>query len=168
MTTVPLAHWLAEFPDSTPVYRFWSGDGDLTLDGKDYQGRNFISLSTAETSLDAPNTRLTASFAVAEPGLRQALMQDPGALTVIIEWIASIDQGQSWRRVPRKFVGRLSQPVIKDGIYTIEIETFGGDVDRGRPLKWSHEDQQQRHSGDRGLEYMRQLSEGISTARWPP
>ena len=164
----PLVHWLAEFPTSTPIYRFWSGDEDLTLAGKTYQGRNFISLSGAEASLDAPNRRMTASFAVVTPELRQALMQDPGPLTVVIEWIHSTDHGQTWMRVPRKFVGRLSRPVIKDGVYTIEIETYGGDVDRGRPLKWWHEDQQARHPGDFGLSYMRQLSEGIADARWPP
>ena len=158
-------------PSSRPPPPFTASGpatSDLVLGDKTYQGRNFISLSGAEASLDAPNRRMTASFAVTTPELRMALMQDPGPLTVVIEWIVSDNQGRTWRKAPRKFVGRLSKPAIKDGIYTIEIETYGGDVDRGRPLKWSHEDQQRRHPGDRGLEYMRQLSEGITTARWPP
>ena len=111
---------------------------------------------------------MSASFAVPTPALRLAFMQDPGPLTVIIEWLVSLDQGLTWRKVPRKFVGRLSKPLIKDGIYTIEIETYGGDVDRGRPLKWSNEDQQARHPGDKGLEYVRQLSDGLRDQRWPP
>ena len=164
----PLVRWLAEFPTSDPVHRFWSGDDDLTLDGKTYEGRNFISLSGAEASVDAPRNRMTASFAVVTPALRQALMQDPGPLTVVIEWIYSNDQGQTWRKAPRKFVGRLSRPVIRDGVYTIEIETFGGDIDRSSPLKWSHEDQMARSPGDRGLEYMAEISELMGDRAWPP
>ena len=164
-STVPLVGWLANFMDSG--HRFWSGEGDLTIGGEVYQGNNFISLSTAEASLDAPRRRMTASFPAIDAALRAALMQDPGPLVVEIRWIYSLDHGQTWLFVPRKFVGRLSSPVIRAGTYTIEIETFGGDVDRGRPLRWSDEDQQRRFPGDRGMEYMRELSEGIDT-KWPP
>ncbi len=152
MAADPLVHVLATFPDTTPVYRFWSGADDLTLDGETYQGRSFIALSPAEASLEAPDRRMTASFHMGPltTAQRIELLQDPGPLTVQIEWIASTDQGQSWTRMPRKFVGRLSRPAIRNGIYTIEIETYGGDVDRGRPLKWSHEDQQGRFPGDLG------------------
>ena len=163
--TAKLVHWLANFVDSG--YRFWSGDGNLTIGGVTYQGRNFISLSTAEASLDAPRRRMTASFTIFDSTLRRALLQDPGPLTVEIRWIYSIDNGVNWLMVPRRFVGRLSTPVIRDGRYTIEIETYGGDVDRGRPLKWSHEDQMRRFPGDRGLEYMRAISEGVEIS-WPP
>ena len=52
---------------------------------------------------------------------------------------------------------------------TVEIETQRGDVDRGRPLRWSHEDQQRRFPDDLGMEYMRKLAhdDGIETG-WPP
>ena len=163
--TAKLVHWLAYFVDSG--YRFWSGDGDITIGGVTYQGRNFISLSTAEASLEAPRRRMTASFTIFDSTLRRALLQDPGPLTVEIRWIYSIDNGVTWLIVPRRFVGRLSTPVIRDGTYTIEIETYGGDIDRGRPLKWSHEDQIRRFPGDRGLEYMRAISEGVEIT-WPP
>ena len=168
----PLVHWLADFFDSKPVYRFWSGAEDLVFEGETYQGRNFISLSPAEASLDAPHRRMQASFAVADAELRANLMQDPGPLNVRLRWL--VKQGgdehgsKPWRLVPRSFVGRLSRPVIRNGVYAIDIETHGGDVDRGRPLRWSHEDQQARHPGDMGMEYVRQLSEGITDARWPP
>lgn len=172
-------HWLMTFPDHNPVYRFWSGEGDLSLDGHTWAGRSWVSLSAAENALDGPDKRMTVSLAVSttsdEPAEREAmrhlrtiLMQDPGPLEVVIEWIFSRDHGQTWQRLPATFAGRLSNPVIRDGVYSIEIETWAGDVDRGRPLKWSDEDQRARAPGDRGLEYMRQLSEGIVDARWPP
>ena len=134
--------------------------------GTVYQGRPFITLSRAESSLGQPDRRLTASFPVTDPELRAALLVDPGPLEIVIRSVFSNDRGQSWSVVPNKLVGRLSRPVIKNGVYTIEIETHAGDVDRGRPLKWSDEDQRARYPGDRGLEYMRQLASGINT-RWP-
>ena len=156
--------WLAEI--GTGHY-FWSGEGQLVFDGNTYTGSHFVTLSPAEATVGAPRKRMTASFRVFSADLRAAVLQDPGPLPVEINWIYSTDQGQSWTRLPRKFVGRLSSPTIQNGIYTIEIETYGGDVDRGRPLKWSDEDQQDRAPGDKGLEYMRQLASGIDT-RWPP
>ena len=169
MAAPPLVAALATFPGTEPAYRFWTGADDLTYDGATYQGRDFVALAPAEATLGAPNRRMTASFAFA--GLpraqKNAFLQDPGPLTVELEWIYSDDQGQTWARVPRKFVGRLSRPRIVDGIYTIEIETWGGDVDRGRPRKWSHEDQRARDPTDRGMEYMRPLAAGVET-RWPP
>ena len=163
--TAPLIAWLADFKDSG--HKFWSGENDLTLNGVLYQGRSFISLSTSEASLDAPRRRMTASFPAVDGELRAMLMQDPGPLIVEIRWIYSLDHGQTWLFVPRKFIGRLSTPIIREGTYTIEIETYGGDIDRGRPLRWSDEDQQRRYPGDRGMEFMRALSEGIDT-KWPP
>ena len=164
----PMAAWFAELGTGADSIRFWSGDEDLIFDSKAYAGRNFIALSGSENSIGAPSRRMTASFAATTPELRAALLQDPGPLMVVIEWIVSNDYGQTWNRVPHKFVGKLSKPVIKDGIYSIEIETYGGDIDRGRPLKWSHDDQQKRFPGDRGMEYTRRLAEGIRDATWPP
>ncbi len=154
----------AEFVGTS--YRFWTGEGDVTLNSQVYQGRPFITLSAAETTLGAPDRRLTVSFPVTDRTLRQQLLQDPGPLTIKILSIYSTDRGQTWNIVPSLFVGRLSKPVIRDGVYSIEIETYGGDVDRGRPLKWSDEDQRARSSGDRGFEDVRALASGIET-RWP-
>ena len=164
-----IVHWLATIPHSRPFLRFWSGDYDLTFDGETYQGRNFVNLSPAEAGIGSPNTRLVASFSVVDPTLRAAFLQDLGPVMVTIEYIYSADGGLSYQIIPggRKFVGRMSNPVIKDGIYRVELETYGGDVDRGRPLRWSHEDQLRRYPGDKGLEFMRELEEGVEV-KWPP
>ena len=157
--------WLIEVVGTE--YLYWQGDHPLTFNGKTYLGRNFLSLSDAETGVDAAETTMTASFAVANPVFRAELLQDPGPLTTVVEWIFSTDAGQTWAKVPRKFVGSLSNPVMKDGIYSIEIETYAADADRGAPLFWSHEDQQLLYPDDFGHEYMRQLEEGIEIS-WPP
>ena len=157
--------WLIDLIDTE--YHFWSGDTDLDFMGTTYLGRNFLTLSGAESSVDAPNRRMTISFIVADNTLRSELLQDIGPVTVQIQWLHSSDRGMTWALVPRKFVGRLSRPQIVGGVYTIEIETFGGDIDRGRPVFWSDEDQRRRFPGDKGMEYMRQLAEGVEIS-WPP
>ena len=158
---MPMVGWAANFV-GTP-YRYWSGEGELTLGGHAYEGRSFINISAYETSLDAPDVRLTASFAVADTADREPFLQDPGPLPVEIEWIHSSDGGHTWIALPRKFVGRLSQPTLHEGVYSIEIETYSGDVARGHPKRWSDEDQQRRYPGDRFFEYTRQLFHGVET-----
>ena len=164
---------LARFPGATtpvarPDYRFWSGVGDLTFGGETYAGAgDLIALGPSEASLGQSNRRITASISVAEnTTLRAQLMEDPGPLTVTLQWIYSTDQ-IAWSLVSRKFVGRLSRPVISGGVYQIELETYQGDVDRGRPLRWSHADQLARDATDKGFEFMESLAGGLRF-RWPP
>ncbi len=159
-----LIAWLAEFKDTTHL--FWSGEGTLTFNSKTYEGAPFIRVSASQSSVGAPRRRLQVSFALTDRTTRLAFLQDPGPLTVEVTWIHSTDNGATWQLAPRKFVGRLSNPVISGGVYTIEIETYGGDVDRGVPLTWSDDDQQKRFPGDKGFEYLRQLASGIDTS-WP-
>ena len=157
-------HWLATFETGE---RFWSGAESLTFDGKTYLAASFIELSAVETGLGQPQRRLTARFDVSHPELREHLLVDAGPVTIEIGWIASLDHGLTWQRVPRRFVGRLSRPTIQDGIYTAEIETYRGTVDRGRPLIWSDEAQQLRYPDDRGFAHLRSYASGLKT-RWPP
>ena len=166
--------WLAYFPAvgaplNQPAYRFWSGTGTLEYLNEDWLGAgSLISVGAAETSINQPTRRMTIALSTAgDEVLRQQLMQDPGPLEIEVRWIYSEDQGLSWLLVPRLFKGRLSRPVIADGIYTIELETYAGDVDRGRPVKWSDSDQRRRDSTDNGMGYMTTLASGFER-RWPP
>ena len=85
-----------------------------------------------------------------------------------IQWItrASIEAG--WATVSR-FVGRLSGGTLNESnIWTAELETYGGTIDRGLPLYWSDEAQRARHPGDRGLEDMRAIAAGLVNIQFPP
>lgn len=160
--------WLCSFVNTT--YRFWSGEGDLSFDSVTYTGAGqLIEISPAEVDLKSQNRRLTASLALNDdPAIRQAFMQDPGPLTVEVNWIYSEDNGKTWTRLPRKYVGRLSNPKFVNNVYQVELETYAGDVDRGRPRRWSDEDQRAYYPGDKGMEYMRELEQGIDKVLWPP
>ncbi len=166
MSSAELAHWLISLPNSD--HHFWSGIDELTFDGETYIGAgHVISLGVAEASTGTQDKRLTAQISAADLDLRAALLQDPGPVPVEVSWIYSNNSGRTWTRVPRSVKGRLSKPQIKDGIYTIEMETYSGDIDRGRQINWSHEEQLRRHPGDLCFQDIRSLSLGIDT-RWPP
>ena len=158
---------------STP-YRVWSGEGQLTIGGQTYEGTSFgggalASISPVEQSLDAPTSRASVTIAVPNAAVREMLEIDIGPVTVNLRYIYSSDFGKTWTIVPIGIQGRLSRPSYEvDGsLYTVEIETWSGDSDRGNPKLWSHETQQSEHPGDRGFEFARALAEGIES-RWPP
>ena len=156
--------------DTDPVVRVWTGQGSLTLDGADYAGGGkALAVSGAETRSGDPDKRLTITLSGIPTDIRSTFLQDVGPLPVTVEWVYSSDSGESWQKVPGVlFRGRLSTPVLSEGVFEIEIETERGDVDRGRPLTWSDEDQRRRFTDDHGLEYMRQLSREGTESAWPP
>lgn len=154
--------------------RLWTGYGTLTFGNRNYTGAgSVLGVSEVETALGEPDKRVTLSLSGVPRASRRRFLQDVGPKEVVIEWIFSLDRGKTWSKAPNDmtpftFRGQLSSPSMTQGVLTVEVETMRGDVDRGRPLPWSHEDQQQRHPGDRGMEYMRILAnEGVTTA-WPP
>ena len=166
--------WLAHFPGATtPVqrqdYRFWSGVGELTFSGQTWLGTGeLIEVGALETSFEQQNRRMTVAVNMTDDStLRSAFLEDPGPLEVTVLWIYSKDNGLTWLQLPRQFKGRLSRPGIVDAVYQIELETYTGDIDRGRPIKWSDADQKQRDATDRGMEYCAALASGFERT-WPP
>ena len=164
----PPAHvgWLAEFVGTTTL--LWSGDTELTLDGKTWAPGHFITIRHAGNEIGTPARRTSATFSVTDPALRMAFLQDPGPVLVEVRFIYSADRGLTWAVAGGKHLGRLSSPVITNAAYTVEIETYRGDADRGRPVRWSHERQVKRGGeGDLAFEMASQLEAGIET-KFPP
>ncbi len=160
----PLAVWFCYFPSTGD--RYWSGDGSVTYDGETWEGASFIEISQSEKSLGAPNKRLSAFFRLTTDQAYAEALQDPGPLQVQIDWVVSEDHGQTWTKV-RRVIGKLSAPKIgPNDVYTIEVETYAGDADRGNPLYWSHEHQKAAYPDDEGFEHMASLSAGIK-GTWP-
>ena len=149
--------------------RLWTGQDDLTLSGKTYRGGGAAqSVSEYENASGDPDKRMQISLSGIPTDLRSQFLKDAGPVPVTVEWISSQDLGSIWSKLPIAFKGRMSTPSMSVGVLTAELETQRGDVDRGRPLRWSHEDQQRRFTGDLGLEYMRALSQQGADTSWPP
>lgn len=166
MTQVVGTGWLAEF-DAVNI-NLWSGDEPLNFMGKVYSPGHMISLANPTNEIGVPSRRMTANFSVADPALRASLLEDRGPLLVKARFISTVDNGATWTLTGNQFMGRLSNPRLSDGVYSVEIETYSGDVDRGRPVRWSHERQVKRGSGgDLAFEMSSKLASGL-VRRWPP
>lgn len=171
----PYVHWALTVEDlGVPETdrHWWSGEGDITIDGTTYKGATvdgqvLIGISPLEHSVDQPNKRMRIQVAIDKGSLRDILAEDVGIVGVRVRWIVSGDAGQSWYDLGRSFFGRLSAPVISGGVYSMELETYLGDADKGSPLQWSDETQQVQYPGDRGFEYVRGLADGFEH-KWPP
>ncbi len=137
---------------SSPVYR---GVGSV------------LEVSGLSNSTTGVEDRLTVSLNVAQMSRRQQFLIDPGPIPIQLSLVSSIDGGLTWRRLPRQFTGRLSSPQITSGVLTVQVETYGGDIDRVEPKQIAHDTQVTEYPGDRGLEYMASLATGLEV-RWPP
>ena len=147
-------------------YRLWSGDVDQVFGGETYMAGHFIEIGHAGNEIGTPVRRATAAWALRDDVDKSFLLDDIGPKTVLVTFIFSRDKGLTWREAPGSHRGRLSSPSYRSGIYSIEIETYRGDADRGRPQRWSHERQVKRN-GDRAFEMAADLAAGIET-KWPP
>ena len=153
----------------TTPQRFWTGYGTLTYGGHHWAGGGHaLGFSGLELVAGNPDRRSVLTIAGIDPTLRADFLQDVGPVPVIVQWIYSDDGGATWTDAPVRFVGRISTCKGSEGQFEMEVETLKGDVLRGRPEKISHEDQQRRFKNDRGLEYMRALSQKGFDSGWPP
>ena len=157
--------------DATPVERYWSGDTPLTYGGNTYSSiGKVLGVGVSEQRVDVPNIRLQIAIDLSETTVRAKFLQDRGPLDTTVTFIKSTDNGATWSATGWILQGKLSTPDIRDEVLTVEVETFKGDVDRGRIVVWSHEEQQRRHPGDKGLAYLRPTTHQNPkrNLRWPP
>ena len=144
-----------------PPTRFWTGRGRLDYSGDLFEGGGqAVGVGEVELVSGNPDRRLTITLSSIPSALRAQFLQDVGAVEVEVALIFSADRGSTWQSAPLSYSGRLSSPTMVNGRLTVELETLRGDVDHGEVRYWSHEDQERRFPGDKGMEYMRQLSEG--------
>ena len=150
---------------------WWSGEGTITVGSQAYQGATvngqaFLDVSGVEQTQGLPSRRATIRLAVVPETTRRLLQQDYGPIPITVGWVRSRDGGRTWTRLPRSFSGRLSNPRLLDGLYTVEIETVLGDADRGIPQRWSYEAFESRHN-DKFFEAVSSYATGIDL-KWPP
>ena len=158
--------WLLSFSDVDPSKdvvsprHWWSGEGDLVFEGVTYRGASgpngqLLEISDVSHTIDLPSARAQLQVAATAASVRHALSVNFGAVRVEVGWIWTNDPwlpqpaAGRWNRIPRRFIGRLSKPRVKDGVMLAEIETLLGDTDRGTPAYWSDATQRARVRADR-------------------
>ena len=143
-------------PDPTLVEKgyWWTGKGTLVFEGQEWQGAlsdkgSLFDFSEVVYTPTIPDKRTTFDLAIGKESAQRLMSVDLGAVQVELGWIFSKDEGATWTRLPRRFVGRLGRTVVNvaEGLFSGEVETYLGDIDRGRPKTWSDETQRNRHSG---------------------
>ena len=171
----PMIAWAMEITgigDMKVPYRVWSGFENLDWNGEIWDGTqsvngSFVAVSPVTDKVGTPNRRASVSISVNAEMTRELLAIDTGPVSVFLRYLYSLDNGLTWIEAPMALAGRLSQPKFEQGLYTVEIETWSGDADRGEPKFWSDETQRAEYPGDKGFEFVRGLSQGLET-RWPP
>ena len=161
---------LESLGDPPQTVYWWSGEGSIVVESQTYQGATvngqaFLDVSAIDQNEGPPIKRATARMAVVPEMTRRLLQQDYGPIPITIGWIRSRDGGRNWTRLPRSFKGRLSNPQLSNGLYSVEIETVLGDADRGTPLRWSYEAHLNRHN-DKFFEAVSTYATGVDV-RWP-
>lgn len=173
MSTRALSFYLAEVehPDRTTDY-ISSLDQPITIDGQVYEGMgDLIQItSLSEQREGVPNSRLTVSFAAVEEETRKELLVDEGPQKVTIKWAyIDLEDGadKTVKLLNRTFIGRISNPKMNGITWSCELETPIGDADKGKLQVWSDQSQQEEFPGDKGLEFLKDLTKGVEIF-WPP
>ena len=177
--------WLVEFPGYVPPpdsasapIRFWDGEGDLDFDAgsgtQTWTGTRFGAIAAVKAGpiqnvREGAPSRTKVQVLVGDDAdtLRHLILRgDPGPLPVRIHFIHRTPGAAAWTRLGRSRLGRLSGGNYVEGAYRYELETYAGDVDRQTPKRWSAEQQQALHPGDRFFEFTADLAQGREM-RWP-
>lgn len=171
-----LTHWTIKISSSDSDVDdgyYWSGSDDLTINSQEYIGvarggddGAFMEISAVSNSIGSPAARAQVRLAVDATQAQRILTRARAIISIELNWIRSDDDGATWTVLPRTFSGRISNPIISNGIYTADIETYSGTVARGLPRYWSHEHQQSRHSSDNGFAMAAAIAQGVDI-RWP-
>ena len=130
-----MANWIQNLitVETDPVTRLWTGVGSLTIGGHGFTGGGAaLSVSAMELTSGEPDRRMKIEISGIPNSLRGKFLQDVGPLPVLIEWVWSSDSGATWNKLcDIQFRGRLSSPSFANGVFSVELETYRGDVDRG-------------------------------------
>lgn len=181
------AFFAVELFFQTSTLRFWSGLGDLVLDGDTYTGSgNLLAVSavdeTAEIAAKGATLTLSGipseliSLALSEPyqgrlckiyfGLRQApttyLTQEDGSLILNEDGSGIILETVAAADVMSEiFTGYIDQMNIDEGPETatiaVGVESRLIDLQRPRVRRYTHESQKSRFPNDKGLEFVNDL-----------
>ena len=147
-------------------YKFWTGQGDLTLSGDTYKStHDLINIEGVETRLGEAASRPRITFSGVDPTIRTLFLHDPGRVDVTIGAVRW--DGKKWVKMPRQLQGLLTDPILQGMTYTFEVTPESLDVDRGDIHYWTDEDHRRRNPNDKVFQHSRTLSDGVDIA-WPP
>lgn len=156
---------------SSDDFHIWDGEEPLTITPPGGVATTFdpvgyaLSVGIIETKTGIPDQRMQVSLGVDDDNTKAKtiLAQDFGPLPLELRYLASNNGGKTWGFLPIYRKGRASNMQWDSGVLSVEMETPRGDITRGVPRFWSHELQQKRYPGDKGLEFLSRMQEGYQS-----
>lgn len=152
-----------EFPSG--FVRLWSGQGDITWDGKTWTGAgHLLAVSTIEDTAEVVASGISVTVSgVPTEFVSLAIVDAQQGLPGRI-WVGMFDAAGALVPDPvAAFVGRLDEPTIVDGAetctLTITYESRLMELNRAREWRYTHESQQVLYPGDKGFEYVTTLQD---------
>ena len=135
---------------------------------QEYTGVGYaLEVSAIENKTGLPDRRVGVSLGIGRDNAsaKALLSQDLGPVKALLRFAISQDGGKTFVLLPSIRKGQLSniQFDSQRGTMNTELETLRGDILRAVPRYWSHETQQLRHPGDKGLEFLSQMQEGFES-----
>jgi hypothetical protein len=151
-----------DLPD--PVYA-WSGVGEITFDGKTFDGVGSLGgISAISEQADGTASGISLTLSGIDPEFTQYLINQPyrGAHTAV--YVGALDAGfaevVAWKRLSTWRLNAVSIVDDESGM-TITVECEGAFIDqtRARVRRFTNEEQQRRYPGDKFFEYMAAMQE---------
>lgn len=143
----------------------WSGRGDLTWDGKTWTGVGTLgSISTIEEGSNVEARGVTLTMSGIDVTLLTGIMQEFQVGLPATVWLALFnDSGGIIGNPVISFRGRMDQPTLDVGGETATIsiacENRLLDMNNSVERRYTNEDQQRDHPGDRGFELVNSITE---------
>jgi len=157
----PVVFYEGEFASGT--LRLWSGLGTKSWNGQSWLAAgNLLGISEIAETAEIRSVAFTCSLsgnisALIAIALAEARLGKPGKV-----WFGTLDASGAVTADPYlAFSGRLDVPTIDDAgaacTIAIRYESRLADLQRSRERRWTHDDQQIDHPGDRFFEYQEGL-----------
>lgn len=147
-----------------PVYA-WSGIGEITFDGKTFDGVGSLGgVSAISEQADGTASGLSLSLSGIDPDFTQYLIEQPYRGAQVDLYIGTLNEGfsevASWKRLSRWRLNAVSVVEDESGLQ-VNVECEGAFIDqaRARVRRFTNEEQQRRYPGDKFFEYMAAMQE---------
>ena len=146
----------------------WTGNSALWARSRWYQPSGLLAGADVSelAGLGDTESRMTLRLHVPTSALRTKLLTDPGAASVRVGGVYSVDDGVTWTAVQRGFRGRVSGATLSEGLYEVDLVSRDGDPFRRYVRSWSREQQRALYPRDSGLDGVAQLESGKEIG-WP-
>lgn len=156
-------HWTVEVSDETMPLLMWTGAFPLTIGGKRYEAVGAI-MGVEIGSDDLGGTTgaiATLTAAIVTPELRDIFTElgDPGPRTATLRAVYSTDGGNTWSYAPAAVSGTLSNPRVKDKVYSIDVVKSSIDEERSPVIYMSDEAHRIAHPLDTGFSRLKTMNE---------